>query len=226
MFNSISKYTCSLLVLLLLSGSLAAQDRLESDSSRHKFLPTGIRIGTDLLSIGKTYYTDYFKGWEINVDADVYRRYYVAVDYGSWSSNFLTDNGVYGNNGLYYRIGVDVNFLLKDPDRNMFYVGLRHGHSNYTDYSDYSYVDPNFGMININVANGNARASWKELTTGIRVKVWKFIWLGATLRIKFALNGKNQVDLISYEVPGYGRTFKTNWYGLNYQLFIRIPVRD
>lgn len=210
----------------MLSDGAIAQDRLESDSTRNKFLPTGIRVGTDLLSIGKTYYTDYFKGWEINVDADIYRRFYVAVDYGSWSSNFVLPNGVYANNGMYYRIGVDVNFLLKDPDRNMFFVGLRHGHSNFKDYSDYAYTDPNFGVVNIYAANDNAKANWKELTSGLRVKVWKFVWIGAMLRIKFALNGKNQVDLISYDVPGYGRTFKTTWYGLNYQLFIRIPVRD
>lgn len=226
MLSSTLKSTCSLLVLLMVSATAVAQDRLEYDSSRHKFLPTGIRIGTDLLTIGKTYYVDYFKGWEINVDADVYRRFYATVDYGSWSSNFEMPNGVYSNKGMYYRIGVDVNFLLKDPDRNMFFVGLRHGHSNYTDYSTYSYTDPNFGVININAANSNPSANWKELTSGLRVKLWKFLWMGATLRIKFALNSKGQVDLISYDVPGYGRTFKTTWYGLNYQLFIRIPVRD
>jgi hypothetical protein len=220
------KYSCSLLVLLLLSAGAIAQDRLASDSSRHKFLPTGIRIGTDMLTIGKTYYTDYFKGWEVNVDADVYRRFYVTMDYGSWASNFTLPNGVYANDGTYYRVGVDVNFLLKDPDRNMFFLGLRHGHSNFKDYSDYTYTDPNFGVIDLHAANDNAKANWKELTTGLRVKIWKFVWIGAMLRIKFRLKGQNQFDLVSYEVPGYGRTFKTAWYGLNYQLFIRIPVRD
>jgi hypothetical protein len=213
-------------MLVLLSGSLAAQDHLEYDSSGNKFLPTGIRIGTDLLSIGKTYYTDYFKGWEINVDADVYRRFYVTMDYGSSTSTYILGNGVYGNKGTYYRVGVDVNFLLKDPDRNMFFVGLRHGHASYSDYSDYSFTDPAFGPITINASNTNPRANWKELTTGIRVKVWKFVWLGATMRIKFRLVGKDQWELVSYDVPGYGKTFKTAWYGLNYQLFIRIPMRE
>jgi hypothetical protein len=213
-------------MLITLSGPLAAQDRLPSDSSRYRFLPTGIRIGTDLLTIGKTYYTDYVKGWEINVDADVFRRFYVTMDYGSSTSTYTLGNGVYGNRGTYYRVGVDVNFLLKDPDRNMFFVGLRHGHANYTDYSDYSFTDPAFGPITINASNSNPRANWKELTTGLRVKVWKFLWIGATMRIKFRLVGKDQWDLVSYDVPGYGKTFKTTWYGLNYQLFIRIPVRD
>lgn len=205
---------------------LCAQDRIEGDSSKYRFLPTGIRIGTDLLSIGKSIYTNYYKGWEINLDADVYRRFYATVDYGSWSTNYTLDNGVYVSDGRYFRVGVDVNFLLKDPDRNMFFVGVRRGHTGYTDYTDYSYVDPNFGQIDLHAENANARANWNELTAGLRVKVWKFIWLGATGRIKFGYHGKNQTDLVSYDVPGYGRTFKTSWYGINYQIFFRIPVRE
>jgi hypothetical protein len=208
------------------SLQLCAQDRIPDDSSKYRFLPTGIRVGTDLLAIGKTYYTDYFKGWEVNVDADVYRRYYVAADYGSWTVKYPTDNGVYGSGGKYFRVGVDINFLLKDPDRTMFFIGFRRAHSTYSDYSDYSFIDPVFGKLYMSVTNPAAKANWSELTTGIRIKIWKFIWLGATGRMKFNMRGKDQDALKSYEVPGYGRTFKTSWWGINYQLFVRIPVRE
>lgn len=219
------KYCCSLL-LVALSLQLCAQDRIEGDTTKNRFLPTGIRVGTDLLAIGKGFYTDYFKGWEINVDADINRRYYATVDYGSWTTNYELGNGVYSSDGRYFRVGVDVNFLLKDPDRNMFFLGLRRAHTSYTDYSDYSYTDANYGTVNIHASNPNARANWNELTAGLRVKIWKFIWLGATGRIKFGMYAKNQWDLLSYDIPGYGRTFKTSWYGLNYQVFFRIPVRE
>jgi hypothetical protein len=125
-------------LFLVIALPLCAQDRIEGDSSKLRFLPTGIRIGTDLLSIGKGMYTNYWKGWEINVDADIYRRFYATVDYGSWTTNYTLDNGIYGSDGRYFRVGVDVNFLLKDPDRNMFCVGVRRGHTGYTDYTDYS----------------------------------------------------------------------------------------
>jgi hypothetical protein len=219
------KYSCSI-VLMAVSLQLNAQDRLANDSSRLKFLPTGIRIGTDLLAIGKSAYTNYFKGWEINVDADIYRRYYLTVDYGSWTTNYALDNGVYSSDGRYFRVGVDVNFLLKDTDRNMFFLGLRRAHTNYTDYSDYSYNDPAFGSIDVHASNANPSANWNEFTTGLRVKVWKYIWLGTTARLKFAYSGNGQVNLVSYDVPGYGKTIKNNWWGINYQLFIRIPVRE
>jgi hypothetical protein len=212
--------------MLTLALPLCAQDRIPDDSSRYRFLPTQIRIGTDLLAIGKGIYTDYFKGWEINVDADVYRRYYATVDYGSWSTNYQMNNGIYASDGRYFRVGVDINFLLKDPERNMFFVGVRRGHTNYRDYTDYSYTNPPFSGVQLHAENSNARANWNELTAGLRVRVWKFIWLGATGRIKFRYSGKGQIDLVSYDVPGYGKTFKTSWYGINYQIFFRIPVRE
>lgn len=210
----------------MLSLTSFGQDRIENDSSRYRFLPTGIRVGTDLLAIGKSIYTNYYQGWEINVDADVYRRWYLAADYGHWASNYELGNGFYSSSGSYFRVGVDVNFLLKDTDRNMFFVGLRRAHTSYSDYTDYTLSDPVFGDINMHVANEEPKANWNELTTGLRVKIWGPLWLGATGRIKFGLSRKGQDALLSYEVPGYGRTFKTSWYGLNYQIFFRIPVRE
>src|ERR1041384_7433001 len=187
--------------LVALALQMNAQDRIENDSSRLKFLPTGIRIGTDLLAIGKSKYTNYFKGWEINVDADVYRRYYMTVDYGSWTTNYTLSNGVYSSDGRYFRVGVDINFLLKDTDRNMFFIGVRRGHTNYTDYSDYTYSAQYFtssGIVDAHVSNSNPRANWNELTAGLRVKLWKYFWLGATGRVKFAYSGHGQTDLVSY----------------------------
>jgi hypothetical protein len=221
------RYTTSIL-LVALALQLNAQDRIENDSSRLKFLPTGIRVGTDLLAIGKSKYTNYFKGWEINVDADIYRRYYLTADYGSWTTNYTLTNGIYSSDGRYFRVGVDINFLLKDTDRNMFFLGVRRGHTGYTDYSDYSYTDPHFNnrVVDVHAGNSNPSANWNEITAGLRVKLWKYIWLGTTARFKFGYNGHGQEDLISYDVPGYGKTIKKQWWGINYQLFIRIPVRE
>lgn len=229
MLKSTLKYAFSIAFIALLSLPLCAQDRIifsDSITKKDKLFPTGIRIGTDLLSIGKTYYTDYFKGWEVNVDADIYRRYYATVDYGSWSTNYKWDNGYYASDGRYFRVGVDVNFLLRDPDRNMFFIGFRRGHTSYTDRTDYVTTGAPFDNIAMHAENISPKANWNELTSGLRIKIWKFVWIGATGRIKFGYHGKGQTDLVSYDVPGYGRTFKNGWFGLNYQVFFRIPIRE
>src|SRR5688572_4945883 len=102
------------LLVFTVRGFSQDGDTVRVDSViRHSCIPTGIRIGTDLISIGKTQFQDDFKGWEVNADAD-FGRYYLALDYGSWARTFASDSGNYANDGTYWRAGVDVNFLLKD----------------------------------------------------------------------------------------------------------------
>ena len=51
------------------------------DTVKVNYMPTGIRLGTDLLSIIMSQVDEKFNGWEVNADVDFY-RYYFAVDYG------------------------------------------------------------------------------------------------------------------------------------------------
>lgn len=202
------------------------------DTVKNKFVPTGIRLGTDLISIGKSYYINSFTGWEANAEIDIY-RYYLAIDYGSWGRTYthLADtvggsSSDYANSGKYYRVGVDVNFLKKDPEKNVFFIGFRYGHSRFTENFNGLEIDP-FTKNSVSLAyqNLNVRAHWLELTSGLRVKMWKFIWMGYTARFKFALKHSDTRELIPSDVPGYGRTDKQIYWGFNYQIFFRIPVR-
>ena len=36
--------------------------------------------------------------------------------------------------------------------------------------------------------DGGVNAHWIELTGGLRVKIWKAMWMGYTARFKFGLN--------------------------------------
>jgi hypothetical protein len=219
----------NILLFVLVAGNAAAQnsDSVPTDSVvSRSYIPTGIRIGTDLISLGRSQFQNNFTGWEVNADIDFY-RYYLAIDYGSWSRTFLSDSGNYSNDGNYWRLGIDVNFLLKDQDRNMFFLGARYGHANFSE---------NLTVIAKNQLTGTfehlppythsgVNAHWFELTTGIRVKIWKVIWMGYTARFKFGLKHDNTENIIPSDIPGYGSTIKDSYWGFNYQIFIRIPVR-
>jgi Domain of unknown function (DUF6048) len=218
------------ILLFSLLSSLAfsqSKDSVRRDTITIKdYIPTGIRIGTDLISLVKSQYQKDFSGWEVNADVD-FRRYYLALDYGSWSRTFNSDSGNnYFNDGTYWRAGVDVNFLLKDLDRNMFFVGARYGRANFSeDLAIYAYNEFTKTYENLNYAHSGINARWFELTTGIRVKMWKAIWMGYTARFKFGLKHDETEHIIPSDVPGYGRTNKDSYWGFNYQIFIRIPVR-
>jgi hypothetical protein len=204
----------------------------EADSVKKKdvpkvkpnYLPTGIRVGTDVISLIRTATDKGFSGYEFNADVDFY-RYYLTAEFGRWEKNFSTDVENYDNSGTYGRIGVDVNFLLKDPDKNMFFFGMRYAQSTYSEDLTIMTDDPVWGIVETNYSNSNLHASWGELTTGLRVKMWKFFWMGYTARFKFGLNTDQPDGFISYDVPGYGKTEKETTWGFNYQILFRIPIR-
>lgn len=213
---------CSLLLPLLACGQTDSVRRVRAvpDSAR-SFIPTGIRLGTDLISLVRSQTSKEFSGWEVNADVDFYRFFFTA-DYGAWKSAYELDNGNYESQGTYFRLGADVNFMLKEMDRNMFFLGYRHGHSKY-DETATALLPGLFGDYTSSVSNAGTIANWEELTIGLRLKIWKMIWMGYTARLKFRPRIKGEGDLESYSIPGYGlKPLSFNW-GFNYQIFVKIP---
>lgn len=212
-------------ILIVLAFALAASAQKEDTVKvKHDFRPTGIRVGTDAAAIIKSATDDTFEGWEVNGDIDFY-RYYLAIDYGFWARDYTAHDAIYSNEGNYWRVGADVNFLTKDPDKNMFFFGLRYGSSVFSEVLFFQKEDPVWGNYSIQLQNDDVKAHWFELTTGLRVKMLKFIWMGYTVRLKFALDTNASGPLLPSDVPGYGRADTSSFWGFNYQIFIRIPVR-
>ncbi len=211
-------------VLMCLAFSALAQKGRAPDSTRGFQRPTAIRLGTDLISLGKTIANSSFSGWEANADID-FGRYYAALDYGSWSRELPITNGTYENDGRYFRVGMDINFMLKDPDKNMFFIGFRYARSYFNERAVYQTSAIEFGDFQMESSNPGAKAGWAELTTGLRVKIWKQFWLGYTARMKFLPIVNGNPNFETYEIPGYGQTFKDIYWGFNYQAFWRIPFK-
>jgi len=210
--------------LLILFGLQVVAQTTERDSVRTIRKPTGLRIGTDLIAIGKTIAQTPLQSWEITADVDL-GRYYPIIELGRWSREAILTNGVYNNEGQYFRLGVDINFLLKDPDKNMFFIGMRYGRAQYSERVSYTISPDLFPDVQQLASNPAATAGWLELTTGLRVKVWRGFWMGYTGRMKFLPGTKGTVDFDSYDIPGFGLPFKGLYWGFNYQVFWRIPFR-
>lgn len=203
---------------------MVSAQKKKIDTVKVNYFPTGIRLGTDLLSIIKAGVDHDYKGWEVNADVDV-SKYYVAVDYGTWGKTASSDARQYQNDGKYWRAGVDINLLKKDPDKNMFFFGARYASGTFWERLTTSITDPVYGNKNfVSYYNPNATAHWVEIVTGLKVKIWKEFWMGYTARYKFSLSTDNTPGMIPADVPGYGRNDGATW-GFNYQIFWRIPIR-
>lgn len=233
MGRQILRLSYSLLLSFLVVTAMAQDPELEAedsipvrtkkpDSLREKIYFRSIRGGTDVLALILSS-SDRFSGWEVNGDAD-FGPFYLAADYGSWRKNeILATGGDYSNEGKYWRAGVDVNLLKKDPDRNMLFFGLRYAKSSFTETLNYTSSDPYFGSLQYQLKNPSAGAAWGELVSGLRMKVWNEFWMGFTSRMKFALNTSGDESVTTYDVPGYGVVGQGIAWGFNYQVFWRIP---
>ena len=212
------------MLLCVCTVAAAQPDSVKTDSVRNKYVPTNLRIGTDLVALIRSSVKDDFKGWEVNADVDFY-RYHLAVDYGSWARTYRTDSADYDNDGRYFRIGADANFLLKDPERNIFFIGLRYGRASFRETMKVTNDDPVWGPFEQTYNNNAVTSRWFELASGIKVKIYKFIWLGYTARFKFGLKNNGESEMLVHDVPGYGRTNKETTWGFNYQVFVTLPLR-
>jgi hypothetical protein len=220
-------FSCALLAASAsrVCGQQAKPDSLQADTiKKSNYIPTGIRIGTDVISLVKSRAQANYTGWEVNGEID-FSRYYLAIDYGRSGRNLNAEAATYSNDGKFWRVGVDVNFLRKDPDGNMFFIGTRYGHSNFSETLSLNSSDPNWGTLTRDYNQSDVNARWLELTSGIRVKIWKIFWLGYTGRLKFALKTDASPEMLPYDVPGFGRTDKETSWGFNYYVMIRLPIR-
>lgn len=217
------RFLISVSIIILTAVAARGQSNDSSSLARSSYWPTGIRVGVDIISLIRTYTDDSFLGYEVNAEVDFY-RYYLAVEAGHWERSYKTEEELYYNGGNYIRVGVDFNFLKNDPDKNMFFFGARYGSSTYSEYLTV-FNDPVWGAVDVNYSNTDVQAGWFELTTGLRVKMLKFFWMGYTVRYKFGLNTNEPPGFTTYDVPGYGNTANPSTWGFNYQLLFRIPIR-
>jgi hypothetical protein len=212
-----------LIVALQVSAQQARPDTVVVQKKRD-FRPAGLRVGGDLISFSKSQFQKSFTGWELTTDLDIH-RYLVTAEVGSWGRTFSSDSASYHNQGNYWRFGIDANFLTRDAERNAFFLGMRYGHSTYDEQVAYTLKDKIWGTTQGSLTNTGMKAHWVELTMGLKVKVYKFIWMGYTGRLKFGLKKNEHTTLLSSDVPGYGRTDRDNTFGFNYYVMFRIPFR-
>lgn len=189
------------------------------------FIPTGLRIGTDMVALGVNAFGNNRQRYEFQADIDFHRIYLI----GSYGINQYQTSGEefeYTNDGNYFRIGLEADFLKFDPDHNTLTFGLRYARANYSESLTTDILSPIYGPYQENLNNEAVSARWFEMTTGLRVMVLKNLYMGYTFRIQLNRKIFNATEFRSYDIPGFGRAeFKNRW-TFNYYLTYRIPWKE
>lgn len=146
---------------------------------------------------------------ELSAEISFHNRYQAIAEFGVGRANSTPDgmNFTYKSPLSFYgKLGGSYNFLFnKEPDYR-FTAGLLFG------YTPFKYSIENVGAKSdywgqqtvFNIDNQHSHALWAELALGLRVKIYRSLFMGWNFKYRFLLNyGSNQYGAPWY-IPGIG----------------------
>ncbi len=226
--RSILRYIISFVLLLNLSNIGAQEKKAEGNAVVKTPLLNGFTVQLDVASLaynfisnGETYSS------EASVQADLKHKYFPIVEVGFGGADKVTaDNSGFKTNGLFGRIGLDLNLLKQKegakPTNNLFLAGVRLGFTSFLyDISNVTISDNYWGSTEIlNYESQSATKVWYEIVAGVKVEVFKNIYMGWTVRTKNLLNQDTEGKVSPWYVPGFGVNTSSTW-GFSYSIGYR-----
>jgi len=217
------KYTLSLLLLIQLFSSLSAQEQKQGSRVR------GPRIGYDLAGLILLYSEPERKIYTFSVDYEAWQDIYPVMEFGYQNVVLTRDNYRYGSSGIYARAGVDVNLYEYEKPNvyEMFYAGFRYGIGYMTHEAENIVIpDDYFEGINNGIQEVNEiNAHWVSLVGGIRVELFKNVFMGWSVLANIKLFQIEDVSMVPYNIPGFGDGNKKTSILFNYSIAYRLPLQ-
>lgn len=199
----------------------------------------GLSVSVDLFGIGNKILGGDFLSSEIAIDANLKNRYFPVFEMGYGTTDTWSDDGIhYKSNAPYFRIGMNYNILYKKKFKNCLFIGFRYAMSSFKyDVAALAVNDPVYGGItyNPNLWDNLWRDSqpfnhqgmkgsmqWFELCGGVRAHIWKDLYMGWTIRMKYRTSSSTGLYGNPWYVPGYGK-YSTNTMGITYTITYKLP---
>jgi hypothetical protein len=213
-------------LLLIAFTSAFAQESpfsvpIDSTNKAQQYIPTGIRVNVDILGPALHAFGNQLISYEFMVETDL-SNFNMIVELGHQQFTETNDNADYSMKGSFARIGPEVNFLGTDKQLNSFTFGLRYAWANFTETVVGDVVEDNWGAVPVNFDTQTNKSYWVEMTTGIKVRLFKGFFTGYVLRFRFLRSGTQpDVPFTPYYVPGYGLADRENTWGFRYYIGYR-----
>ena len=200
-----------------LSSTAFAQtgkDTIRTNGIRLGFDVGGFIIGLAKISNQKT---------EFSADVGRKKLFYVG-ELGFGTKNEQNNLYDYKQQGYYARIGVERN-LLKGDDA--LFVGMRYGFSYQRHQAANILIsDPYYGSQPGNsVPVSEFSVHWLEGVGGIKVKLWRNLYMGYTLRLKIKVYNSDYGEFLPFTVIGFGKPDKSVQAGMSYSIYYKIPFK-
>ncbi|KAA5536571.1 hypothetical protein F0919_02565 [Taibaiella lutea] len=184
------------------------------------------RIGIDVARLATNFIYKDKKGYEMQFDYLLRSKNYAVFEAGFGKNAVDYTNLKYDNTGAFFKIGIDKNVIdiVNDHDYDIFFIGIRYG-MGFGKRSDATFLVPSyFGSPSEGTSPEESYfIHWLELNLGLRVEIFKQVFVGWNARIKFLLNSGEFQQLAPSYVPGYGAGDKSTVAGGNF--YINYAIR-
>jgi len=218
------RYFSSLILFLLVSISVSAQQSGPTEDTLRYNEKYGIRVGVDLSKPLRTLLDDNFTGFQIVGDYRAYKNFYAAAELGTEKIIFDGDNIVTETSGSYIKLGADYNAYENWLDmQNAIFVGIRYGFATFSQtldkyrvYTSSDYFGPDIRGEENDIEASGLNASWAEVMLGIKVEVLNNLFLSANVQLKRRIGQKSPSNFDNLAIPGFGRTYDSSEFGAGF----------
>lgn len=144
-----------------------------------------------------------------SADVNLHNRYFPAFELGLGTAR----NTPSGQNftyrsplSVYFKIGMDYNFLYNSNPNYKWFVGVRYGFAPFSWAVDDITLDSGYwgDTQHFSIPSQTATAGWGELCMGLRVKLAGNISAGWMLRFHALLHEGKNIHGEPWYIPGYG----------------------
>lgn len=217
----------SIVILLLLSTmAFAQQDNKTIKDTLVYNQKYGLRLGTDVSKLARSFFDDNYTGFEIMGDYRLTKKIYLAGEIGN--EERIIENEVLNNTtkGSYFKAGIDINMFRNWLDmENMIYTGFRVGASTFSqrlnNYNIYNvnnqYWDEQFSVEDATEFKG-LTALWVEIQIGFKAQMFNNFFAGFNVQLKGLVTESEPNNYENIYIPGFNRTYDSGRFGIDFGL--------
>lgn len=220
--QKISSYISIISLLLVINLPLRAEETEPVDSIP---LWNGLRLELDVASpLFHVLQIEPSQSIEGGVYLNLKQRYLPLFEMGfaGLFNKISPQHSVFSADGLFFRTGLDINLLnakKRASNRNLVVAGFRVGASSFSYDLRHVLIEDKYWQEkrSMDYLDVQVFRWWFEALLGMKVEVFRNVYLGWNIRSKFLLKEEEPGSIHPYFIPGYGLARSGNW-AFNYTI--------